>query len=123
MRDQKEDSHDLEQLSRELVRYFLSIHGYGVILPKRILLYGCPDEVMTLMANVMKEELTDITISILGRSCAPSINGEGYYIDVAYFIGRACRAETPSIVEETSQRLTMSEVGECNGLRRGYTLS
>ena len=104
MRNQKVEIHELEQLSRELVRYFLSIHRYGLILPKRILLYGCPDELMTLMANIMKEELAggkDITISIVNRSCLPTINSDGYYIDVGYFIGHAYGAEPTPIDEET----------------------
>jgi hypothetical protein len=121
MRNQKERRQNLEQLSRELARYFLSIHGYGVIIPKRILLYGCPNEVMTLMANIMKEELTgreDVTVSILSRCNGPFVDGEGYYIDVAYFVGGACRAETSSLNQETWQSLTLSQTNELDDFSR-----
>jgi hypothetical protein len=112
MRDQTED---IQRLSRELVHDFLLINGYGFTLPKRIILYGCPKEVMDFMINVMEEELAsrkDITVSTRGRFGVSSMGDEGYYIDVGYFIGNVSRAHQPLIDEGSLRWETLSDVRE-----------
>ncbi|HEY5814436.1 MAG TPA: hypothetical protein VIT23_17505 [Terrimicrobiaceae bacterium] len=94
MNDQRSSVLPLLEVSRELVRNFLLINGYDIVLPKRIILYNCRMDLMTFIATAMGQDLAsrnDITISILGPSVAPSIDDDAYCIDVGYFCGTLSR--------------------------------
>jgi hypothetical protein len=89
MNDQRRNVPHLSELSRELARNFLLIHRYDIGVPKRIILYGCPTELMLYIANAMGEEFAgriEVTITVLSRSVISHVDSDAYCIDVGYFV-------------------------------------
>jgi hypothetical protein len=120
MANLKQELHHFEQLSQDLVRFFMLSSAFGVMLSKRIILYGCPMDVLIPMADVMRKQLIDredVTISILEQSSIPLIASDSYYIDIGYFVAHASRAELfglyasrPSFAQDVAQQISRNSI-------------
>jgi hypothetical protein len=103
---------DVSELSRELVRDFLLIDRYELPLPKRIILYGSPTELMLYIANAMGAEFAgriDVTITVLSRVANPYADGDAYCIDVGYFLAPDLSIPAAAIGEASFALLSTSE--------------
>jgi hypothetical protein len=102
----------LRDLSRDLVRDFLVSDAFEVSLPKRIVLYGCPRQVLLLMRYVMRKELAgqeSVSVSVRSHGTAASeLTNDCYYIDVGYFLSPYSASEGGWAGDHRLQELTRS---------------
>ena len=104
----------LRELSRDLVSDFLVSDALDISLPQRIVLYGCPRQVLLLMRYLMRKELVgqeSVSVAVRCHATAASeLTNDCYYVDVGYFLAHTLK-ERGRAGDRRSQELTLSSLG------------